>query len=304
MTAQAKTMPPLVTIIIPSYNHQDYIEGCVASVCNQEYESLEVIVIDDGSVDESAKILRELENIYNFELIIRENRGLARTLNEAMDNAKGKYFCTMGSDDIMLPSKTALQVAYMEKHPEIVVCGGNVQYIDSKGHLLTKHEKKLPERTLNFDELFTSSKTGIAAPTAMFRTDILKTLGGYDTKSKLEDLPMWLKLTYAGYEIGAIEDFVLQYRKHDSNTSKNLPLMIKAITDTYSLYDSHLSYNKVMQGFLCSMFLKSAKHDPYLAFSLFRKINYRYYNSKIPRAILRMLSTLIRQQLSTPRELK
>ena len=172
-----------------------------------------------------------------------------------------------------------------------------MHYIDGNGQRLLKHEKQLPERTLNFEELFTSSKTGIAAPTAMFRTAVLRRCGGYDPTSKLEDLPMWLKLTYSGQKIGSISDFILQYRKHDSNTSKNLPLMIKTITDAYHLYNAHSSYNEVMQTFLCSMFLKSAEYDPSLAFSLFKKINYRHYNSKIPRAFIRMIFSAIRQTL-------
>ena len=291
----------LVTVIIPCYNHERYIEACVDSVYQQDYENQQVIVIDDGSRDSSPEILTALAEKYGFHLLIQKNKGLAATLNTAIGMAEGKYFCTMGSDDIMLPSKTGLQVSYMERYSDIAVCGGNVEYIDGEGSRLPRHEKKLPERTLDFDALFTSKKLGIAAPTAMFRTDVLRALNGFDTTSKLEDLPMWLRLTDKGYKIGAVEDFVLQYRKHDSNTYKNLDLMVEAITDAYSPYQRHPSYEMVMQRFTLSMFLKASKSDPTLAWELFKKIKPTYYNAKLFRAFMRLGSTLIKQKKSHSR---
>ncbi len=297
MNSLAPKNRPLVTVIIPCYNHERYIEACVDSVYQQDYDNQQVIVIDDGSRDSSPEILTELAEKYGFDLLIQKNRGLATTLNTAIGMAKGKYFCTMGSDDIMLREKTTLQVFYMESHSDIAVCGGNVEYIDGESVRLPRHEKKLPERTLNFDELFTSEKLGIAAPTAMFRTDVLRDLNGFDTTSKLEDLPMWLRLTDKGYKVGAIDDFVLQYRKHESNTYKNLELMVDAITDAYSPYKHHDSYEMVMQKFIISMFLKASKSDSSLAWQLFKKIKPAYYNTKLVRAFMRLSSTLIKKHI-------
>ena len=298
MNPSAQTNRPLVTVIIPCYNHERYIEACVDSVYRQDYDNQQVIVIDDGSRDSSPQILTALAEKYGFHLLIQKNKGLATTLNTAIDMAEGKYFCTMGSDDIMLPSKTTLQVSHMEKYSDIAVCGGNVEYIDGDGSRLPRHEKCIPERTLNFYELFTSEKLGIAAPTAMFRTDVLRDLNGFDTTSKLEDLPMWLRLTDKGYKIGAIDAFVLQYRKHPSNTYKKLNLMVDAITDAYMPYKDHSSYESVMQRFICSMFLKASKSDPELAWELFKQIKPGYYyNNKIPCAFMRLGTTLIRHNL-------
>lgn len=297
LNSSAQTDRPLVTVIIPCYNHELYIEACVDSVYQQDYDNQQVIVIDDGSRDSSPQILTALAEKYGFHLLIQKNRGLATTLNIAIDMAEGKYFCTMGSDDIMLPEKTSLQVSYMERHSDVAVCGGNVEYIDGDSVRLPRHEKCLPERTLNFDELFTSEKLGIAAPTAMFRTDVLRELNGFDTTSKLEDLPMWLRLTDKGYKIGAIDAFVLQYRKHSSNTYKNTNLMVDAITDAYMPYKNHPSYESVMQHFTCSMFLKASKSDPVLARQLFTKIKPAYYNAKLLRAVMRLSSTMIKQKI-------
>lgn len=293
-TKSAERNMPLVTIVVPSFNHQSYIEDCVKSVCNQFYSPLQVIVIDDGSSDESPEILAKLTANYDFELILQKNMGLAVTLNTALALAKGKYFCMMGSDDIMLPNKTTVQLDYMERNHDVAVCGGNVEYIDQDGMRLPRHEKKLAERKLNFDELFTDSKPGIVAPTFMFVTSILRELNGFDISSRLEDFPLWLKTTNAGYKMGAVSDVILQYRKHKSNTSKNIRLMTESVLDAYRPYSDHEAYTEVTQKFIASMMLKAAKSDPSLALDLLLKLQPKYYSSKVPRTIFRLLLTIIK----------
>jgi alpha-1,3-rhamnosyltransferase len=289
-----ETNMPLVTIVIPSFNHESYIEDCVKSVCNQSYSPLQVIVIDDGSSDGSPEILSNLKASYDFELIVQKNMGLATTLNTALSLAKGEYFCMMGSDDIMLPNKTATQLDYMRRNNDVAVCGGNVEYIDEEGIRLPRHEKKLAERKLDFEDLFTNKKPAIAAPTSMFMTSILKDLNGFDASSRLEDFPLWLKMTNTGYKMGAVSDVVLQYRKHNSNTSKNIRLMTESVLDAYSPYSDHSAYTMVTQKFIASMMLKAAKSDPSLALELLLKLQPKHYSSKVPRTIFRLLLTTIK----------
>jgi alpha-1,3-rhamnosyltransferase len=88
---------PLITIVMPSFNHTKYIEHCVKTVCSQFYSLLQVIVIDDGSSDDSREILTKLKTIYDFTLILQKNMGLAVTLSTALALTEGKYFCMMGS---------------------------------------------------------------------------------------------------------------------------------------------------------------------------------------------------------------
>jgi alpha-1,3-rhamnosyltransferase len=291
---ESKIDMPLVTIVIPSFNHAKYIEDCVKSVCSQFYSPLQVIVIDDGSSDDSPEILTKLKTIYDFTLILQKNMGLAVTLNTALALTEGKYFCMMGSDDIMLPNKTATQLDYLMRNNDVAVCGGNVEYIDGEGIRLPRHEKKLAERKLNFDDLFTNSKPGIVAPTSMFVTSILRDLNGFDTSSRLEDFPLWLKMTHAGHKMGAVGDVILQYRKHKSNTSKNIRLMTESVLDAYSPYSDHNAYTMVTQKFISSMMLKAAKSDPSLALELLLKLQPKYYSSKVPRTIFRLLLTIIK----------
>ena len=108
---------PLVSVLLPSYNHARFVESAVRSVMEQQGVSFELIVIDDGSTDDSPQILEALQKELGFRYIHRENRGLVRTLNELLSLANGKYFCSFSSDDRMAPGRLAVQSAYLESHP-------------------------------------------------------------------------------------------------------------------------------------------------------------------------------------------
>ena len=212
--------PPLVSVIIPCYNHESYIEASIMSVLNQTYENVELIVLDDGSKDSSPDIISRLHRQHGFYFEPQSNIGLAKTLNKAIGLAKGKYISYIGSDDIMLPDKTATQVDYMESRPDIAVCGGNIIAIDQNGNKHPK-QKNPPYREIDFDDVFVGLNAGIAAPTAMMRKDVLDEEGGYDPDIALEDIYMWLKLTSRGHIISGLDSVLLYYRKHPSNTYKN-----------------------------------------------------------------------------------
>ena len=279
-------MQPLVSILIPSYNHARYIEACVASVLNQTYPAIELIVIDDGSSDDSPAILSRLAQERGFRFESQTNHGLATTLNRGLAIAKGKYFCPMGSDDIMLPEKTALQVAYMEAHPEVAVCGTNVLAIDENDRPLSRHQRHYPARVMDFDDIFTNRQPAIAASTAMLRTDVLREIGGYDTEIRLEDFALWLKLTHRGHRMGALEEVALHYRKHGSNAYRNLRMMYESLLQTYAPYRDHPAYPRVINQFLVSTFLTAAKRGQSdLAREVLGQIKPRYYNGKILRGL-------------------
>ena len=95
--------PPLVTAVIASYNHGPYVEASILSVLGQTYPHIELLVIDDGSRDDSVERIRRLQALHGFDFRVQENRGLARMLNEAVARARGSLIAPFGSDDVMLP---------------------------------------------------------------------------------------------------------------------------------------------------------------------------------------------------------
>ncbi|MFH6599203.1 glycosyltransferase [Ectopseudomonas khazarica] len=281
---------PVVTVIVASYNHAPYIEQCILSVLQQTYPHIELLVVDDGSTDDSVQRIERLQEQYGFDFRTQKNKGLTCTLNEAIARAKGSLIAPFGSDDIMCPERIAKQVAYMQDKPEVGICAGNIELIDSGGELFpeARQRRDTPFRRLDFDDVFMERKPYPPAPTLLFRKEALEKVGGFDPQIRLEDLLIELKITHAGYYIDCLGEVLAQYRKHASNSSKNTPFMIDSILRTYALFADHPQYEYVRTRFLSSMFLKCSNRDRAYARQLLKQIPFRRWNKKTWRGLGRL----------------
>jgi len=279
--------PPLVSIIVSCYNHENYIEECILSIINQSYDNIELIVIDDGSSDNSATLLEQLQQEHGFYFEKQKNQGLTKTLNKAIVIAKGKYIAPLGSDDLILPNKTAIQVDYLEKRKDIAVVGGNITCIGEHGQVKQKQRHK-GYREVDFDTIFKQPKLIPAAPSVMIRADALKEIGGYNTECNLEDLYLWLTITRAGYKITVLEDIVAHYREHDYNSYKDYKFMTDSLLHTYGYFSSEPAYEYIKNKTLITMFLKTSKKDRSYAISLLKKIPFGNYNMKVLRGLFHL----------------
>lgn len=279
---------PLVSVIVASYNHQDYIKECLLSILKQSYPNIELIVIDDGSEDNSVEIIKKLQNDYGFIFEIQENMGLAKTLNRAIGIARGKYIVSFGSDDVMFLDRIEKQVTFLEAHPEIDICGGNILVIDERGEVLRK-QKIFGYRELEFEDLLTERKPGIPAPSAMVRASAFENEGGYDPEIPLEDMYMWFKLTNRGYRVAVLNDVLAYYRKHGKNTYKNQRYMLDCMLKTYEPYKTHEKYDAAVNKFLISIFSKASKTDFQLAMEVFGKISPKFYSRRVIKGFFKLL---------------
>ena len=286
---------PRVSILISAYKHERYVEDCVRSVLAQTYSNIELIVIDDGSPDNTAAVLQHLHDEAKntarpFTFIAKKNSGLSDTLNQALALATGKYICQFGSDDIMLPEKTAIQVAFMEAHPDVAVCGGNALNIDGAGKVQTHRQKNPPQREITFEHLFANTGHGIVASTCMIRKDVLDKEGGWNPAIPLEDMYMWFKLTSRGYRMVGLGEILMHYRKHATNSYKNVRYMYESMQKTIADYQSHPLYADVLLKLQRSSFLSAAKQgDKTLAREILREIPLRHCNKKVWRGVLHLL---------------
>jgi len=280
---------PLVSVIIASYNHGPYIEASIRSVLEQSYPHIELLVVDDGSKDDSVDRIRALQAQYGFDFRAQANQGLARTLNDCIARAKGSLIAPFGSDDIMLPERIATQVAYLQDKPEVGICAGNIQTIGSHGEPLPKRDRERPFRRLDFEDVFDSDKPGAPAPTLLFRREALEKVGGFDPEIKLEDLLVELKIARAGYYIDVLGEVLAKYRVHDTNTYKNRRFMIDNVLKTYAQFSDHPAYPQVCARFVNSMLLKCAREDKPLARELLGQLPLRHWNGKTLRALGRLL---------------
>lgn len=236
---------PLVSVVIPCYNHENYVQDSIQSVINQTYQNIELIIIDDGSKDNSAEKIQSMvslckERFLRFEFRSHPNKGLSETLNEAIEWGEGKYFCALASDDLIYPEKTAIQVKFMEQHQDVTALFGSADYIDENNNI--KIVNKLIEQEYIFDNIFLNS-CQFYAPTQMMRLDILKKVGGYDPKILVEDWFMWLKMAENG-RVYCLADTLAKYRIHSNNTTKNSKFIYENNMKTLSLYSDHKLYKE------------------------------------------------------------
>lgn len=284
---------PLVSVVVPSYNHSAYINNCLQSIFEQDYPNKQVIVIDDGSIDDSPEILRDLQGKFEFELVVQPNHGLLPTLNKALAMAKGEFFVPFASDDIMLPGRLSRQVAHFQKHPEVAICGGNVVPIGINGDRLGNHISE-PARRLDFDAVFFGTMHGAPAPSMMLRTAVVRDVGGYEESLGVEDLLMMLKVTRAGYLIDVLATEEACYRQHEGNMHSRHEYMFYEVLNIYKLFAEHPGYDSVVTKHCKSYFLKASKKSPRLAKKVLKEIPVRKWDIKVLRGILHMRKNALR----------
>jgi len=280
---------PLVSVVVSCYNHELYIKESILSVLNQTYKNIELIVFDDGSVDNSASIIEALSKEHGFFFQRQKNIGFTPTLNKAIKLCKGKYIAFLGSDDLFFEDMIEKQIKFLEDRNDFAVCGGNMVFIDGDGRLLSKQKKK-PYSEVDFFTIFNNRKAGPPASSAMIRLDVLREVGGYDPNIGLEDLYIWMKITHHGYRLAILESDFIYYRKHGSNTSKQYKFMSDSIIDIYDQYSLEKGYKVAINKVLISMFLKTSRLDKRYACMLLKRIDFRFYNFKVLRGLCSLVT--------------
>lgn len=282
---------PLVTVLIASYNHHEFIEACINSYANQTYSNIQLIVIDDGSTDNSLNLIRELSDRYSFNFISQSNQGLSKVLNKGIGLAQGKYFVSASSDDIPMLDRIEKQVDLLESRGDILICAGNHVEIDENGEVY-KRQKTYDARELTFEDIFYRKVVGVSAPTAMCSTEVLRSVGGYDSSVRLEDIYMWLKVTSHGYKIFIMSDVLAYYRKHSNNQSKNIEFMAQNLIKIYKEYSDKPLHDKMINQLLINLFAKAVQRGYPYPFKLIKYIALRYYNFKLFSHVFRWLIQL------------
>lgn len=238
---------PLVSVVIPCYNHEDFVQASIQSVINQTYENIELIIIDDGSKDGSTAKIEEMtklceQRFVNFEFRSRPNKGLSATLNEAIEWCQGEYYSGIASDDVILSHKLKVQVEFLNSHHNVLAVFGGVQHIDENDKIIATSLSK--SRYYDFKRII-MHKFDLPAVTQLIRLQALKETGGYDSSIILEDWYMWLKLTKHGSVYYMSEIFAL-YRQHDNNISKDSEKMKQGRLDVLSFFKDSKYYNKAL----------------------------------------------------------
>ncbi|HEY3307942.1 MAG TPA: glycosyltransferase [Desulfuromonadaceae bacterium] len=215
---------PLVSVLIPLYNHARFIVQCLDSILEDSYPNKEIIIIDDGSRDSSASLVRKWHSDHSsfpghaFTFICRENRGLTKTLNELVGLAQGELIAVLASDDYLLAGGIAYRAAYLESHHDKLAVFGDCRLVDYDGNV--SHKSGLSDlhngrknhlnnsRLISYEIVFNWCVPG---PVFMARKGVYQLLGGYNEDIVVEDWDFYLRLVSRNL-LGFIDYPVAAYR--------------------------------------------------------------------------------------------
>lgn len=207
---------PLVTVLLPVYNAEPYIEACIDSILEQTYSNLEILIINDGSTDNTLDLINEYDD-ERITVLSHPNVGLIQTLNKGLELAKGSYIVRMDADDMMIPSRIALQVKFMEENKAIGASGGSMETFDDRGNVKFVSNPASPEELV----FYSLKSVSIFHPTAIIRSSVIRTHDiRYDENyPHAEDAGFWLEIMKVS-ALANIKSVVLKYRISDGQVSK------------------------------------------------------------------------------------
>ena len=208
---------PLVSVVIPCYNHQDYVEKSLKSVIEQTYKNIEIIVIDDGSKDNSVNVLKELQRNNQFILECQENMGVCKTLNKAIGMSKGKYIAILASDDYWDLTKIDKQIKILETSNNSEFCFTQALEFDSN---TDKNMRIFPKNPLSGNVLNSVFvRQHVPAGSMMFSKNLFDKINGFDESLKEEDWDFVIR-SAANTNFISIKEPLFFYRSHETNVMK------------------------------------------------------------------------------------
>lgn len=200
-----------LTVLLPVFNGAPYIAEALESILSQEFTNFELLVIDDGSTDDTLAILQPFAaRDARVRVVSRENRGLIATLNQGLALSNTDLIVRMDADDVALPNRLERQATFMKAHPDVAVCGTGLVFYE------TGEEKRLPEKHDALQAL-TLFNTPVFHPTVIMRKSSVLAVGGYSCNAPCaEDYDLWERMLHAGSRFANLGEVLLRYRLHPS----------------------------------------------------------------------------------------
>lgn len=225
---------PRVSVVIPVYNQADFVLAAIDSVLEQDYPSIDLTVVDDGSTDATPRLLAEHPG--TFRVLTQPNRGAAAALNRGIRESDGELVCWLSADDLFLPGKVTRQVEAFadDDHPELGLVYTGYERIRADGQSIIRVAAPIPVHPDPFVMVFWQNS--INGSSVMVRREVFETCGPFDESLRADvDGEMWLRLTQR-YGIRRIDGVYLKYRVHDNALSANRPLMVASRTEVRRRY--------------------------------------------------------------------
>jgi len=301
---------PLVSVIVPAYNHEKYVQGTIQSIIDQSYENIELIIIDDGSNDKTWKRILELKSecdnrFKRTVLKTKKNEGTCLTLNKLLTEAKGDYLFLIASDDLAKPQTIEKEVIFLENNPKYALCVGDNEIIDNDGkrcywdvdrnnlydkrlaeyitfgNFLRKVRKNVDFLSKNFGSYFSLLKGNYIPNGYMIRKTALDDFK-FSPEAPLEDWSLMLHLAKK-YKFKYLDEVLFSYRWHDNNTIKQIDKMIKIGKQTIDY--EYIVLNKLPDKKLLKLYELSLMNAKFL-FKFFNILSIYKTKSETERKII------------------
>lgn len=234
------TNSALVSVIIPCYNQAAYLAESIESVNSQSYRPLEIIVVDDGSTDDTSRVATEYRDV---KLISQGNSGLSAARNAGIKASQGEYLVFLDADDRLLPDALEIGTDRLRAHPDSAFAYGRYSLITEDGKRIPWAPRACVQGE-PYLRLLSRNYIGMHA-TVMYRRTIFDDVGCFDTSlGACEDYEMFLRIT-RNHPIYSHGETIAEYRQHASNMSLNFDLMLKHAVSVLRSQRKYVSGNGV-----------------------------------------------------------
>lgn len=211
---------PLVTVLMPVYNGEKFLNDAITSILNQTFQDFEFLIINDGSTDNSLDCINSFSDHRIKVITNKKNIGLVRTLNKGLKYASGKYIARFDQDDISLIERLEDQLKFLETNKQYsAVCSWMVT-INSKGEKIHYFNQEINNYG-DFLGYILTGKTPLYHPAVMYRKDDIISINGYDTGFPMaEDFDLWRRMALNKFNATFINKYHLLQRQHNNNATK------------------------------------------------------------------------------------
>jgi len=209
---------PNISVILPVYNGSTYLRDAIESITTQSFRDFELIIINDGSTDDSESIIKGIGDS-RVHFVSQHNQGLAATLNQGIRMVKGRYIARQDQDDLMLQTRLTKQVEYLESHPDCAMVGTWCEIWVGNKPTDRSHRHSASNEALQLDLLFDNP---FVHSSVMVRTEVLRNLGGYsenESRQPPEDYELWSRIA-KNYQVANIPEMLTVYREVEGSMSR------------------------------------------------------------------------------------
>ena len=213
----------LVSVIVPCYNQARFLSEAIESILQQEYSMLEVIVIDDGSSDDTAGVATSYRDV---RFIRQSNQGLSKARNKGLIESRGEYVTFLDADDRLLPRAIETGVRALDQNPDWALVYGHYRYIDANGDILPVPARRPVIIEDSYEGLLRHNFICMHGA-VMYRRAVLELVGGFNPSLRFcEDYDLYLRIARL-FPIGSHDELVAEYRIHGQAASRNHAGMLK-----------------------------------------------------------------------------